>query len=190
MAYISKNPNEAEAFIGYDAVHEGKELNKAEAAGFDITKHISQKDIDDIKKRSEAAKGKYQKKVCSKCGTTRTMLSWSPLDTPSMASKTSSELFELLWMCWYQPTVHGHATLYSIKKRLKPAREGGALSFDESAQREKVGTTLFLAHTLMLYNFAIQNEFFDLKMDEEIKARYDDFDACWNRDGVPLVMRF
>jgi hypothetical protein len=66
-------------------------------------------------------------------------------------------------------------------ERLKDGKEiGSDLIFDESAQREQIPITLSYAHALMLYNLAVQNEFFSLKFDQEFKERLDDYKACWN----------
>lgn len=48
MAYISKNPNEAEAFISYNAIHEWKELSHAKDAGGDVSKYMSKSEIEDM----------------------------------------------------------------------------------------------------------------------------------------------
>jgi hypothetical protein len=187
MAYIAKNPNEAEAFIGYTPIHERKELSHAKNAGFDVTKHMSSSDIEDIETRFESVKGRYEETLCEKCGTKRLQSSWSRLDIASMAKKVHDDLSRLYWMCYFEPTLHGHATLYSILKSVKRGDSVGEAIFNESAQREKVNIALFCAHTLILFTLDVQNQFFGLKFDEELKARLADFTACWN-DGPPLKM--
>ncbi len=169
-AYISKNTNEAEAFIDYNAIHERRGLCHAKEAGVDVSTYKS--DIEDIERRYKTVKDRYPSP----------QQSWSKLDIASMAKKTDREILQALyWVCYYLPTMHGHATLYSIIQRLNAAGEAGAdyVISDRSAQREMVDTTLRNTHVLMLINLEIQNAFFDLKLDEEVKARLDDFKECW-----------
>jgi hypothetical protein len=87
MAYIAKNPSEARTFIDYHHIHRSKELNHAKEAGVDITKHISENVIEDIKRKYDATKDKYKMEICKKCKTTRINFSWSNLDLASMAKK-------------------------------------------------------------------------------------------------------
>jgi hypothetical protein len=181
MAYIAKNPSEAKTFIDYHHIHRRKELNHAKEAGVDITKHISENVIEDIKRKWDSTKDKYKVEICKKCKTTRIHFSWSNLDLASMAKKV--DLGNLFYLkCYYQPTMHEHASLYSIIERIKDGKEIGIsdLIFDESAQREQIPITLSYTHTLVLYNLAVQNEFFSLKLDEELKDRLDDYMVCWN----------
>jgi hypothetical protein len=180
MAYISKNPKEAEAFIDYNAIHKWKEIVHAEKAGIDIKKYMSKSEIDDVKRQYNAVKDNYQGH-CKKCKNPYPLQSWSSLGIPSMAQKTDSDLPALYYVCYFLPTLHGHATLYSLEQRLNTAGESRTdyVISDRSAQREMVDTTLRNAHALMLTNLAIQNEFFELMLDEELKARLDDFIACW-----------
>ena len=188
MAYISKNPSEAEAFIGYDRVHVHKAIDHARNAGFEITKYISQSEIEKQERHFEAVKGNYQQNDCKICKTTRLQPSWSRLDIASMAKKVGHDLERFYWTSYYEPILHIHATFSSIKKRLVIKDDGnGGEIFDESAQREMVAITLQQAHGLMLYILAVQNEFFELKLDEELKDRLDDSTICW--ENVPLVIR-
>lgn len=180
MAYISKNPSETEVFIGYDPIHVHKALNHAKDAGFDITKYMSENEIENIERQFETVKDNYQQELCKNCKTTHLQQSWSRLDIGSMAKKIDDALGRYYRMCYYEPTLHGHATFSSIKKRLVRKEDGtGDAIFDESSQRKMVPITLSHTHALMLFNLAVQNEFFDLKLDEELKALLDDFTACW-----------
>ena len=168
MAYISKNPEEAEAFIGYNAINRWKEVCHAETARVDIGKFKS--DVDNIKKQYKLVKNKYPKK------------SWSSLDIPAMALKSDREILPALYyVCYFKPTMHVHTTLYSILDRLNVGGDSGAsyVISDKSAQREMVDTVLRNTHVLMLINLDIQNAFFALSLDDELTARVEDFMVCW-----------
>ena len=185
MAYISKSPSEAEAFLAYHPVHVGRALHHAKAV-VDVTKIRPRSEIEDMERQFGAVKDKYQEVLCEKCETTRTRFSWSPLDIASMAKKVGLDGFYLT--CYYDPILHGHATPSSILLRLVAKVDGSAdAMFDEAAQREKVDTVLNQAHALMLYTLSVQNEFFNLGFDVELRGRLDDFTACW--EHVPLIMR-
>jgi hypothetical protein len=190
MAYISKNPSKAEEFLGYHPIHEGRELNHLKKflahsppkQKRDITKIISEQDINDIEKKYKEAKRQYQEPLCRKCGTSKTQFQWSKLDILSMAEKVGLDAF--YFTCYYQPLLYGHPTFSSIIKQLAKSKDAGPDAIhDPTAQRQAANLALQEAHHLMLQTLATQNEFFGLNLDDEC---LQDFKTYWSHVKVPI----
>ncbi len=175
LGYIADNPNQAEPFLQYDHIHRNKMRIHAEKI-FDLEKCIGAKELLSIKENYKIYKDKFQEIACKKCKTKRTMLSWSKLDTASMAKKIG--LDELYFAGFFYPTLQTHATLRSLDARMKD-RENENRSFDEGAQHEWANTCLITAHNLMIYVLMIQNTYFELNIDSEIEERKNDFQEMW-----------
>lgn len=176
LGYIAEHPNEAEQFLDYHHIHQGKMIIHAEK-NFDIKNQIDPNDYCTIKDNYKKYKEKYQQTSCKECRTTRTMFSWSKLDTAAMANKV--QLDGLYFPAFFYPTLHTHATPTSLLERLK-FREDGAISFDEGAQHVWASKALIAAHNLMLRVLMTQNTYFDLKIDNEIDERNLDFKEMWS----------
>lgn len=177
--YIAKNPIEAETFLEYHHINEGKLFNHAKQF-FDMNQFLSTAKIKQIQSSYEKAKAKYKEPLCKKCDTYRTQFSWSRLDILSMAGKAGLE--KLYLPCYYKPTLQAHATVSSLIARMIVEKDG-RVSFDEGSQREKANLALIGAHNIILYVLKTQNEYFKLELDEEISERFSDFKAIWDKKG-------
>ncbi len=175
LGYIADNPNQAEPFLEYHHIHKNKMLIHAEKI-FDLEKTIGAKEILTTKENYKIYKNKFQEIACKKCKTKRTMLSWSKLDTASMAKKIG--LDGLYFPGFFYPTLQTHATPISLMARMKD-RENGNIGFDEGAQHEWASKSLITAHNLMIYVLMIQNTYFELNIDSEIEERKSDFQEMW-----------
>ena len=169
LGYIAKNPDKADDFYDYHHIHIGKFFNHAKEH---FNKHLSQNEIAQIQDNYKKTKEKYRETICTKCGTSRVMMSWSKLDLLSMAREAG--LDDIYWQCYLVPTLQAHATMSSLIYRLK-AREDGGLSFIEGAQHDKVDMTLIAAHNVMLHIIAIINDYFKMGLEKEIEERFADF---------------
>lgn len=181
VGYLVNNPSETEAFLAYGDVQRGKQLNHARKV-FDMKSLLRPELIQEIDEEYRAAKPKFQEPWCEKCGTTRDMASWTKLSTEALAHKanppgTKKGIEQLYLMCYFDPTMQAHATVFSIIGRLDPNKEGA--SFDPGPQREKADVTVMSAHNVLLAVMEMQNRYFTLGMDDEIEARRQDFQAAW-----------
>jgi hypothetical protein len=173
--YIAENPSEAETFLEYHFIHKGKMLHHAREF-IDINKRMTKSEIEETERRYAEYKEKFKEPLCKKCGTYRTKFSWSELDTASMAQKIG--LGNLYFPGYFYPTLQTHATPSSLMARLIMHDEDNA-SFDESSQREWADTALITAHNIIISVLKIQNIYFTLMLDNEIKDRENDFAAVW-----------
>lgn len=192
MAYIAMNPDKAEDFLGYHAIHEHKELNCLKEfleyappeQRRDITTIFSEEDIKYVEKKFQETKGRYQEPLCRKCGTSRTRLQWTELDIPTMAKKVGMGAF--YFTCNYLPLLYGHSTFSAIRKQLAEKKNPGDAIRDPSAQHKAVNLALQGAHSLILQTIEIQNTFFGLALDNECSARLHDFTTFWSDLPVPM----
>lgn len=178
LGYIAENPSEAEPFLEYHHIHQGKMLNHAGKI-FDLENNIGIQEIIIIKENFKKTKEKFQEVDCKKCGTKKTMVSWSKLDTASMAKKIG--LDGLYFPGFFYPTLQTHATPTSLMARMK-AKEAEGKSFDEGAQHEWASKALITAHNIMIFVLMIQNTYFELNIDSEIEERKADFMEMWDKE--------
>lgn len=177
--YIAKNPSEAETFLEYHYVHSRKYYNHGKQI-FDMSQVLSKEEIQEIEASYEKVRDKFQEPLCEKCGTKRLRNSWSNLDTASMAERTSGSLRKLYLQCFYEPTLQVHSTPSALFARMIE-REDGGFSFNEGSQHEKANDALIGAHSVILHVLFLQNEYFKLELDQEIRERSADFHAVWNK---------
>lgn len=178
MGYIAKKPDEAEVFLEYHHIHQGKHFNHAKQV-FPMNKLLSSSQIEQIEAEYNKAKEKYQGVLCEKCGTTRTRFSWSKLDLLSMARVAGLDKSYLHF--YYNPTLQAHATPWMLMSRLI-VKENEQLSFDEGAQHDKVDEALIGAHQLILHVLNVENSYFKMGLEDNIQERFADFKYIWGKE--------
>jgi hypothetical protein len=175
--YIAKNPDQAEPFLEYHHIHKGKMLKHAKKFFAEIENLVDLEEINNAEKLYKKYKDKFQEPLCKRCNKYRTRLSWSSLDLLSMAKKVDME--ELYFPGYYYPTLHTHTTATSIISRVKAKADGG-MSFIERSQRDWSDKALITAHNILIRVLLIQNTYFDLRLDDELGQRKDDFVEIWD----------
>lgn len=175
-AYVAQNPDEAERFLDYHHVHQGKLLNHAiELFGRDF---LPRERVEQVQKLYEQYRNQFQEPLCSTCGTTRTMISWSKLDVASMAKKANRGFEKLYLPCYFNPTLQAHSTMSALIARLIETEDGG-VAFDGGAQRDKAREALIGAHNVMLFVLDTQNSHFHLGFERELEALRQGFLEVW-----------
>lgn len=173
--YIAKNPDQAEIFLEYHHIHKGKMLTHVEKI-FDLENEIELEELNTAKENYKKYKEKFKIDDCKKCGTKKTMFSWSKLDTASMAKKIG--LDGLYFAGFFYPTLQTHATPTSLMARMEVGKNGN-LTFTEGAQHEWASKALITAHNIIISVIMIQNSYFKLNIDSEIQERMNDFQEMW-----------
>jgi hypothetical protein len=153
--YISKRPKEAEAFERYAHVQEHKMLSHAKAT-FDLKALFTDERRAGIEQEFEGVKGAYGK------------LSWTKKDLLTLAREEGEGLELLYLQCYFDPTVHSHATPLAFISRL--LIENGDTVFVPGPQRERATAAMSLAHSVMLLALRTQNEYFKLGLDTDLWA--------------------
>lgn len=178
-SYLSKNPTEVDQFLDYHRVQEWKLYKRAEEIYGDKPL-VSPERKEEMKRSYEEVRERFMEVLCQRCGITRLQISWSKLDTASMALKAGGGLDKLYFSCYLFPTLQSHATLSSLFTRMKETLEGG-LGFDAGAQSDLVEWTLINAHLLMLQAIETQNQHFSLGPDSPLQEVNEDFLAVWKK---------
>jgi hypothetical protein len=155
LHYLHDHPAEIDDFIDFHLVSNRKLMIACrETMGSDM---FSDEEVARIEAEYQQVKDKFEVTTCETCGTKRVGHHWSKLDFVSMAKKTS--LGQLIVPGYYLPLAQAHATPSALFSRLKQIT-GGALSFNDIAQRGPADKALRLAHNIMLDVLRVQEERF------------------------------
>lgn len=179
MHYISENQEAAASFLEYHYIHRGKLIHHAESFFGDLEQYISRPEIEEAKNDFDAHKSAFMRTACKKCKTKTVMQSWSKLDLESMAKKTG--LDKLYFPGYYYPTLQVHATTAALIYRLK-GKEGKPFGFDEKSQPEVADKSLIIAHNLAIHVIEIQNDFFNLSLEDDLSLLVSDYKDVWGKD--------
>lgn len=183
-AFISKYPDEWEAFAMYDAIHTRKLVQQFKKLYEDrpdiLNSIVSEEEQAKIEEQYHQVKGRFMKTKCKKCETQELMFSWHKLDIGSMAgSGRQPALKDLFPYCYFLPLLMSHSTFKSVEARVV-FKEGGSFSFESDGQRNEVKKALVFGHHLLLHVFDLQNDHFKLGLDEDIKKSEKDYLECWS----------
>lgn len=181
LAYIAKHPEQADMFLEYHHIHQGKMLRHAMPLLAKASGQIPSEELRSAEALYNTYKGKFREPLCKKCNTYRTRFSWSSLDLVSMARDVDME--GLYFAAYYVPTLQSHATTSAIINRLE-IKKDGHLSFDPEPQREWSDRALVAAHNVIIHVLLTQNTYFNLVLDDEIQQRMNDFSDIWRRKAV------
>jgi hypothetical protein len=93
-------------------------------------------------------------------------------------AKTAESALEVFYPQFYlEGTAQSHANMFGIERRLV-REKGGAITYKETSEAE-ARFALHLGHHLMVRLLAMQNRYFSLGLDDEVKTRIDAFVAVW-----------
>ena len=166
LHYLHDHPTEIDDFVDFHLVSNRKLMIACrETMGSDL---FSEEDVARIEAEYKQVKNKFEVTVCETCGTKRVGHHWSKLDFVSMAKKTN--LGQFIVPGYYLPLAQAHATPSALFSRLKEV-EGGALSFNDVAQRGPSDKALRLSHNIMLDVLQVQVERFKIAGLKEQRER-------------------
>jgi len=179
-AYLLTHQDELDRFIAYDKVHRNKALVHFARpyTAEELDKMIPREAQDKIKEEYESVRKDFREPLCKKCGSTQAMRSWTTLSTLDLAIKGERGLDGHYYHHYYEPTLFTHSTAAALNYRIQPDKNGHPV-FDAEGQRKKVGSALQSAHLLLLFVLDLQNEYFKLSLDAELKQLSKDYRDCW-----------
>jgi hypothetical protein len=163
--YLSGHPGEVEDFLDYHHVREWK-LHKRVLQTYPGRQIVSREKAEQMQQEYERVRNRFTEPLCQKCGTTTPQISWSKLDTFSMALKAGHGLDGLYLSCYLVPTLQAHATPSAVSVRLQAPGEAG-LSFDAGPQPSWVEWALVSAHNLILGMIDLQIGHFGLALEND-----------------------
>ena len=183
-AFISKYPDEWDAFATYDAIHVRKLVQQFKVVYEDapaiLNGIVSEEEQEKIEEQYQQVKGRFMKTKCKKCKTEELMFSWHKLDVGTMAgSGHQPALKDLFPYSYFLPLLMSHSTFKSVEARVE-FRKDGSFSFESEGQRNAVKKALVFSHHLLLHVFDLQNDHFKLGLDDDIKKCEKDYLECWN----------
>lgn len=177
-AYIAKNPSEARPFVEDDVIKKWKLWQRIlefwpELKDSVPAEKIAALEADFIAAKAERPRGQKE---------------WTSLNLSDMAKSVNINLYAIYGACYLEPTFHTHATGFGLSARFRRT-DDGAISYQETSEKE-ARTALQLAHNLMLRFLELQNDYFRLGLEAEIKERIDAFQRIWkhspgDREGKP-----
>jgi hypothetical protein len=115
--YLAHNPTEAGRFWNYFLIHKYKMIVHAKRALPNVDELLPQGEEEAIKAARDEVKDDYMD-AYEKCGAKRPLPSWVKGGMDTMC-KTTKELQQRYWYCYYWPTLHDHATPNNIIERLE-----------------------------------------------------------------------
>jgi hypothetical protein len=178
--YLLKYPDELDRFLAYDKVQKHKGLfHFARPYTADELDKMIPKDVQaKIVEEYESVKKDFREPLCKKCETTQPMRSWTTLSTLDLAIKGERGLDNHYYHDYFEPTLMSHSTASSLSARIR-SDENGHPFFDAEGQRKKVKAALIAAHLLLLFVLDLQNEYFKIGLDDDLKQLSKDYRDCW-----------
>lgn len=177
-AYIAKNSSEARRFVEDDAIKKWKLWQQALEVMPELKDSIAKEKIDALEGEYKKVKAKRAESICNKCGQPKTQEAWTRVDLATMTKQTGIDLSALYGACYLTPTFHSHATGFGLGARFNSNENG--VKYEEMSERE-ARQAILLAHNLVLLHLILQNEYFNLGLDDEIQPRLDAFLQIWNQ---------
>jgi Family of unknown function (DUF5677) len=174
--YIARNPSEARPFVELDAIKKWKLWQQGLEVMPDLKDTIAKEKIGALETEHKRVKAKRAESICNKCGQPKTQEAWTRVDLATMAKQTDINLSALYGACYLTPTFHSHATGFGLSARFKRGESG--VGYQEISEPE-ARQAILLAHNLVLRHLALQNDYFKLALDEEIRPRIDAFTPIW-----------
>ena len=172
--YISRNPEEAEAFINYGHVHRRKFFTIAEHAGIELSDQVMSK-RDEIEEKYQSIKDQYRQVTCEACGIDRPLQSWTKKSLTDLAREVEFPQ-SAMWLN-YLPTLHIHATPFRLESRLSETTD--RVVVESGPRRDLADQALFGAHVCLNLVLAELNGYFELGLEQATLDR--DFKYAWPR---------
>jgi Family of unknown function (DUF5677) len=180
-AFISENPSEARLFLANVDIQKGKLWKRLVDAMPAIKDRYTPEQIKDLENRVHKAHSELKTGICTKCHQPITQDAWTRASVDTMAQKVNFKLAELYGPCYLLPTFHSHATAFGLESRLRETNTG--YSFQESSEGE-ARRALLLGHNLILQLLWLQNSYFGLGLDADVKTQFEMFQKIWDNSSL------
>jgi hypothetical protein len=179
--YLEKNPAEARAFAESSAITKLNYLKRTFEASPDSRERFSEEFMQAIEQDAASAEAKRKQSICPKCRQPITQEAWTRLSLDVMA-KAAEPALEIFYPQFYlEGTAQSHANMFGIERRL--IRKDGGITYKEVSE-EEARFAVHLGHHLMVRLLAMQNRYFTLGFDDEVRERIDAFVSVWGSNPV------
>ena len=153
LGYLVKHPNEIQRFIDYGIVQTMRLMNRAKKQNFTRSK-FSDAEYLAAEEAYQAVKGKF-------LDAKGRSLSWSPLDTFSMAMKSGYGLEEISVPGYVIPNLKIHPSISDLSERKIPSG-GGTFSFSAEPQEQYADSALVTGTHTLIVALQIHDGYFKL----------------------------
>jgi hypothetical protein len=180
--YLAKKPSEARVFAENSPIYKLNYLTRLRELIPELKTRYDDAFMDQVRKDAEAAKANKKQSVCSKCRQPITNEAWTRVSLDVMAREVDSDLEKLYGPIYIEGTCQAHANSLGIERRLFETENGYQykdISEDEAA------LAIQFAHRLMLRLVVMQNNYFKLNHDDEVRLRYTAYNAIWSTPSSP-----
>jgi hypothetical protein len=175
-AYIAKTPEASRAFADSFWTHRLKLWKRLSVLDPAIEERATAEVVDTVKSEGEKAQARKNVSVCKYCGQIKTVDAWTPLDLASMARIAGKYLEDLYALCYLDPTSHLHATGAGMTARMEHTDDAWVYKLDSTAEAR---IALHLGHTLLVFDLGIQNDYFNLGLEDLIEPRFHAVASVW-----------
>jgi len=166
-AYIAKNPSEARPFLEDDAIKKWKLWQRIVELSPETKNSLPPEMVAALEAEYKAAKAKRP----------RGQKDWTNVNLSDRAKLADKNLYNFYGPCYLEPTFHTHATASGLNVRFRRTGEG-MNSYQEMTEKE-ARKALQLAHNLALAFLVLQNDYFELGLDDEIQLWLRAFLKIW-----------
>ncbi len=179
-AFLGNKPSEAAIFVEQDAI----DLHKLRQRLFDIAPELkadfTPEDIQALDDRYQQSRARAKSEICTKCGQPKNDDAWARVALDKRAEAVDkaagTDFVALYAFCYLVPTYHAHAKASGLQMRLEMTDTGWS---DKKSSENEAHAAVMRGHCLLLKLFKQRNEYFNLGLQDEIRARWDAFDAVW-----------
>lgn len=176
--YIAEKPSESRSFVESSSIAKLNYLSRLLKAVPEMKQRYNDEFMQRVRADAAAAQAKRKKSTCSKCGQPMTQDAWTRVSLDVMARTVEPSLEVLYPQFYLEGTAQSHASMLGIERRL--IRKDGGYTYKDISEDE-ARFALHLGHHLMVKLLWMQNSFFKLGFDNEVRNRANAFVSVWGR---------
>src|SRR6266851_3044398 len=174
--FIAKNPSEARLFLSHSFIEREKLWNRLKKIVPNTEDKRTPEQVKEFEYECQEARGNLKSSICKRCNQPITQEAWTRKSLEEMAEKTDGNLAVSYSYCYVIPTFHLHATAYGREARIQKTETG--FTYKETSE-EEARKALLYGHGLVLRLLKLQNNYFNLGLDDEIETRWNAFPTIW-----------
>jgi hypothetical protein len=160
LGYLEKHGEEVQKFVDYEVIQRHRLMNRVKRNQF-LRDRFTAEDYNKIESEYEAVKDRFLDK-------NGRSLSWTSLDTFSMAIKAGRDLGTISVSAYVVPNLKVHATVSDLASRKVPQPDG-TFKFNNDAQEKDADSALVTGTSVLVTSLFILNDYFQLGMRSEIE---------------------
>jgi hypothetical protein len=160
LAYLAKHQSEIQRFCDYEIVQKRRLMNRAKEDPYMKARfpEMAYKDIEEA----------YEKIKAQFTDTQGRSLSWTLLDTFSLAKKAGYDLDKISVTAYVIPNLKIHATVSDLAERKAPQSDG-TFKFNNEPQEQYADSALLTATHLIVTALYVHEDYFQLGLRPEIE---------------------